>query len=254
MSSFRFASKTVLLTYSQVDNETINAFLSPASHHFDHVASTLRTPCMYRLGREQHQDGGTHFHVFLSFGERVNSRNERLFDFGSSHPNIQIIRRTPEKAFDYAGKDGDIIYEHGERPGESGTLSSGRDSIWADALSAEHKEDFLGTLRNRAPRDYVLYFDAIERFADRHYTPPQPEYRSPSFETIERERVEPWLQQSGINDGTRHGRVRSLILWGPTRTGKTVWSRSLGKATSSRRSPAPFGAWPSARAPTEVNQ
>lgn len=228
MSAFRLSGKTYLLTYSQVDDGTCTAFLQPTTSHFDHVASTFGTPNVYRLGREQHQDGGTHFHVFLSFGKRIQSRNERIFDFGGSHPNIKAIPRTPEKAFDYAGKDGDILHEHGERPGKPGALSSGRDSVWADALSSEHKEDFLTTLRDRAPRDYVLYFDAIERFADRHYATAPPDYHSPSHTAVLPDAIHDWLQQSRIGDGGGNGRMKSLILWGPTRTGKTVWSRSLG--------------------------
>ena len=36
-----------------------------------------------------------------------------------------------------------------------------------------------------------------------------------------------WLLQSGIG-GARVGRVKSLVLYGPSQTGKTTWARSLG--------------------------
>ena len=144
-SQFKF--KAALLTYSQVDNDTAAAFLSPKEAHFNHVASALRPPVVYRLGRELHEDGGTHFHVFVSFDQRVSFRNERTLDFYSSHPNIKPIPRTPHLAFDYAGKDDDVIYEYGDRPGESGASSSGRERIYGDALSAETKEGFLDIVR-----------------------------------------------------------------------------------------------------------
>src|SRR5699024_9766360 len=112
--------------------------------------------------------------------KRVSTRNQHLFDFGGVHPNIQPIPRTPGKTWDYAGKDGDVIHEHGERPGKSGTVPDGRDGIWADALTAEHKEDFLSAIRTGAPRDYVLYHEAITRFAESQWACPPPAYTSPN--------------------------------------------------------------------------
>lgn len=232
-SQFRFRAKSCLLTYSQTTEPQQDAFLHRAENHFNYVADALRTPRVYRLGRERHNDGGTHFHVFISWSERVSFRNQSLLDFHGSHPNIKPIPRTPEHAFDYAGKDGDIIYECGERPGKSGTLSSGRDSIWADALSQQCKEDFLSVLRNRAPRDFVLYFSAIKNYAAYHFASEAPEYHPPEFDTIQCEefdRFNEWLSQSGIGGRERPpGRVMSLCLWGPSRLGKTVLARSLGK-------------------------
>lgn len=228
MPPFRFRAKAILLTYSQLNDDSIATFLSPKTAHLDHVANALGMPDVYRLGRELHQDGGTHFHVFASWSERVSFRQQSLLDFANTHPNIQPVPRTPHKAFDYVGKDGDIIHEHGERPGKPGIVPSGRDGVFRDALSAECKEEFLATLEHGAPRDYIMYFDAIERFADRKYATPPTPYNSPTFETIGQERVSDWLEQSRIGQSTGERR-RSLILWGPTRTGKTVWARSLGR-------------------------
>ena len=209
-SQFKF--KAALLTYSQVDNDTAAAFLSPKEAHFNHVASALRPPVVYRLGRELHEDGGTHFHVFVSFDQRVSFRNERTLDFYSSHPNIKPIPRTPHLAFDYAGKDDDVIYEYGDRPGESGASSSGRERIYGDALSAETKEGFLDIVRQGAPRDYVLYFGAITGFADAHYATPPPPYSSPPFETNGEWRVSDWHGQSGIGRvGTRTRKVLGIV-------------------------------------------
>jgi len=228
-SSFRFRAKTCLLTYSQTTEHQQHAFLHRTTDHFDHVANALGPPSHYRLGRELHADGGTHFHVFISWPDRISFRNERLLDFHGAHPNIKAIPRTIEHAWDYAGKDGDIIHEFGTRPGKSGTLSTGRDSIWTDALTQQHKEDFLSILRNRAPRDYVLYYDAIERFAERFYAAPESDYESPDITTQLTDGIIEWYAQSGISDGQRFGRVKSLALWGPSLTGKTVWARSLNR-------------------------
>lgn len=228
MPSFRFRAKAVLLTYSQLNNDSIASFLSPTTGHLDHVTNAVGPPDVYRLGRELHQDGGTHFHVFASWSERISFRDQSLLDYAGSHPNILPVPRTPGKSFDYAGKDGDIIHEYGERPGEPRTVSGGRDGVFRDALSCSTKDEFLATIEHGAPRDYIMYFDAIERFADRKYAPEPAPYHSPPFETIGRERVSGWLEQSRIGEQCGERR-KSLVLWGPTRTGKTVFARSLGR-------------------------
>lgn len=226
--SFRLQSKSFLLTYSQVTDH--DAFLRIPSAHFDHCTSLLGTLDVYRLGRESHQDGGTHFHAYVSPKTKCTTRNARLFDYAGSHPNVQPVRKTPWKMWDYAGKENDVIYEHGERPGGTGTSGRGRDSIWADALTAPDKGGFLAHVRENAPRDYVLYFTALERFVEHHYREAPPVYKSPEFETERIPELVQWVNQSGIGGGGTGpgGRPRSLILYGPTRTGKTVWARSLG--------------------------
>lgn len=225
--SYRLQAKNILLTYSQVDND--DAFLRTPSAHFDHCTSLLGPLDVYRLGREFHQDGGTHFHAYVSPSNKCSTRNARLFDYAGYHPNVRPVRKTPWKSWDYVGKEHDVIYEHGERPGGDRAPDPGRQSVWSDALAAGGKEEFLRILREKAPREYVLYHDAIERFVEKHYAPVPPHYESPSFETDSINLLSVWLHQSNIGGERWPGRPRSLILWGPTRTGKTVWARSLGR-------------------------
>lgn len=98
-------------------------------------------------------------------------------------------------------------------------------------MSKSDKVEFLDHLSRMAPRDFVLYHEAISRFADYWWTPRAPVYSSPDFETL-RPAANPlieWWLQSGVGSAQPPGgRPRSLIIWGPTRTGKTVWARSLG--------------------------
>lgn len=225
---FRLRAKNILLTYPQLSEDAISQFTTRPEAHYEFVSEINGTPSCYRAGRELHEDGGVHYHVFISWENPCRTSNERLFDYGGAHPNILPVPRTPGKSWDYAGKDGDILYECGPRPGESGTSSRGRDGIWADAIALPTKTEFLDHLRTSAPRDYVLYFEAIERFADRFYSNPTPEYSSPSFELLDSERVDGAVERLRIGRGDG-SRPKSLILWGPTRTGKTVFARSLGK-------------------------
>lgn len=227
--SFRLQAKSFILTYSQVANE--DAFVRTPSSHFDHCTSLLGTLDVYRLGRELHQDGGTHFHAYVSPSAKCSTRNARLFDYAGYHPNIRPVRKTPWTSWDYVGKGDDVIYEHGARPGGDRASDSGRDGVWALAVAATDKEEFLRILREKAPREYVLYNAAIERYVEKHFAPQPPSYESPEFRTeyvVPIDRLNQWLLQSGIGGGGAAGRPRSLILWGPTRTGKTLWARSLG--------------------------
>lgn len=229
MPPVRFRAFSFLLTYSQVQNASL--FTDERTAHFDFVSNALGPPLHYRLGREFHEDGGIHFHAFVSFRERVSFRDHRLLDFHDNHPNIQTVPRTPWRSWDYAGKSDDIIHQCGDGPPRNRADTTGSSSPWADAVCAEDKDSFYRCIRENAPRDYVLYFDALERFAERHFAKTPDPYESPHFTTVGYDRVSDWVEQSGINESTTQfgGRRKSLILWGPTRTGKTVWARSLGR-------------------------
>lgn len=224
---FRFQGKNLLLTYSQVQN--VSAFTDRPDSHFDFVSTVVRPPDVYRLGRESHEDGGTHFHVFVSWEDRVSFRNEHALDFAGVHPNIAPIRKTPEKAWRYSGKDDDIIHERGRIDGPTGAPKGNDDSVWAEALNADTTEQFLCHLRSNAPRHYVIYHEQLVRFTETHFAPRAPVYESPRFTLVGAERVDEWYEQSGIFDGRRLGsRPKSICLYGPSRTGKTVYARSLG--------------------------
>ena len=222
-------AKSLLLTYSQTTEEQQDGFLHRKENHFEHVTNALGSPRLYRLGRELRHDDGTHFHVFVAWDKRISIQKECLLDFYGSHPNIKAIQRFPEYAWDYVGKDGDVIHELGGRPRKSVTLSSRCDSVMADALHEQCKEKFLSTLRNRAPRDYVLYHDAITSFANKHYSPSPRDNESPPIGTALPQPIIDWYNQSRIREGDRNGPVKSLAIWGPSHTGKTLWARSLGK-------------------------
>lgn len=222
-------SKTLFLTYSQVNEDGRTHFLSAPHNHFDFVSTTLGTPSRYRLARESHEDGGYHFHAYLGFETAVRIRSAARLDFGQHHPNIQSVRTGHRRTWDYVGKDGDIIYEQGAAPDPTGGPSgSSGESVWAEAARAESEEEFYSILRNGAPRYYILYHRQLEHYAAKFYAVQPEPYRSPTFTDLTGPRIAEWKDQATIGfNGSGHRR-RSLILWGPTRTGKTVWARSLG--------------------------
>ncbi len=223
---FQFNRKTQFLTYSQVQD--VDFFLEPRSGHLDFLSDLFGTPQWYRMGKEYHADGGTHFHVAVRWRENIQSRNERIFDFGGVHPKVEPIRQ-PRKAWDYVAKQGDVIHEHGEPSEESVSASRKRDALFQQALSAESLERFLDIIKEGATRDFVLYNRAIRECGEFYFSGKCEPYASPTFDCDPPEELRIWLDAAGIGDESAVGRRRSLILWGPSRTGKTVWARSLGK-------------------------
>jgi len=43
---------------------------------------------------------------------------------------------------------------------------------WAAAIATTSREDFFATAREADPRSYVVMFDKLEYYADKHFTPP----------------------------------------------------------------------------------
>ncbi len=229
--SLNINAKTLLLTYSQVNQDGLHHFCERETAHFDFITQALRAPSGYRLARESHQDGGDHFHVYIAFDSPVRIRTANRLDFGSHHPNIKSVRTGHRRTWDYVGKDGNIIYEYGAEPPDpnDGTTTAGGDSVWSAAASATTEAEFYQIVRDGAPRSFIIYHQQLERYAAKFFSVQPDPYRSPAFSDLSRDRLECWTNQATIGlNGSGHRR-RSLILWGPTRTGKTVWARSLGQ-------------------------
>jgi hypothetical protein len=221
--TFDFHAKYVLLTYAQCGE--LDAF-----RVMDKL-SLLGAECI--IGREHHEDGGIHLHCFAEFGRKFRSRKADVFDVDGHHPNITKSRGTPEKGYDYAIKDGDVICGGLGRPsvGRVGTRPS--DSKWAIITSATNRDEFWELVHELDPKAAATSFSQLQRYCDWKYQYHAPEYESPAgahFIGAELDGRNRWLEQSGIGSSEeRRGRVKSLVLYGPSQTGKTSWARSLGK-------------------------
>jgi len=203
--AFRIQAKNFSLTYSQANNITK-----------EELFNCLKTflPEHLIVAQEEHQDGGRHFHVSISFSTRKNITNSRFFDCNGAHANIQATRCLRDWLA-YLKKEDAEPMEFGE--------PSLKKRGWSDALGAESKEDFFDILKEVAPRDWVLQQDRIQGFARGKYTKPI-EY-IPEFNTFTpTANMVRWTNQRK----DKH-RPKSLVLVGPSRTGKTEWARSLGK-------------------------
>jgi len=195
MSNFKFEAKYGLLTYSQATGldpfEIVNRL------------SQLGAECI--VGRERHQDGGTHYHAFFMFERKYATRNNRTFDVDGFHPNIVRGYGTPEKGWDYATKDGDICAGGLERPGRISTHEG--ETKWTWIIQAETREEFFERIASGDPRALCTNFGNLQRYADWKYRPEPDEYQHPSnisFVGGEIQRLAEWADtniRDRINDG-----------------------------------------------------
>lgn len=170
----RWGGKYILLTYAQ------------APDHFDwnHIASTaLAEKATVRIGRETHQDGGTHYHAFFQFNKRFQTRNSRHFDIQGCHPNITIVRYHPHKAWDYVGKEGDVVHETCQRPSETAANKAAPNKwVWDTIASADTLDDFKDRFLSLAPKEYITAFGNVMNYANATFGDNgPPDYVSPQF-------------------------------------------------------------------------
>jgi len=185
--SFRFSAKYGLLTYAQCGN------LDPFK--IVTLLSQLGAECI--VGRETHEDGGIHLHAFFEFEKRPNLRNPRIFDIDGLHPNVQPSRGTPEKGYDYAIKDGDVVAGGLERPG--GIQSDRKPSVWSEIIIAETRDEFFTRVAELDPRALACNFSNICKYADWKYRPEPVAYTHPeglSFEQESTQELREWAEEN----------------------------------------------------------
>jgi len=216
--AYRFRRRYALLTYAQCGD------LDP--HAIVLLLSELGAECI--IGRENHADGGIHLHAFVDFGREYSTRNARQFDVEGHHPNVLPGKKTPEKMFDYATKEGDVVAGGLERPHGSDVHQSG--DPWHEIILADTREQFFDLCGRLAPRSLACSFPSLCKYADWKYRDDPEPYHNPDGYTYAPERVEglsEWVRDNleGYQPGRRG---QSLVLIGPSRLGKTMWARSLG--------------------------
>ena len=150
-------SKTLFLTYSQVNQDGIDRFVSTPSDHFDFVSSSLGTPTDTDL-HANHTKMGDIIFTLTSV-----SRALCAFDrppgstLGQHHPNIQSVRTGHRRTWDYVGKDGDIVYEIGDPPDPIGGPSGAAATLYGLRLYAQNlKKNFIRSCETEL-RDIISY-------------------------------------------------------------------------------------------------
>ena len=67
---------------------------------------------------------------------------------------------------------------------------------WSAAIAAPSREEFFATAKEADPRSYVVMYDKLEYFADKHFTPPVEPF-VPTFTDFVRvpEEMRLWVQE-----------------------------------------------------------
>lgn len=180
----------------------------------------------YCIAQEDHEDGSKHAHAYLGLDKKLRMRGENcldiVYDGVTYHGNYQAARK-PKDVIAYCKKDGDFI--------TNVTESSKRkaNDIYADALKADGAEEFMRIISAEAPRDFVLNYERIEALAAKRFKPQVPAYSGRTLDEFNNVPVAclDWCLENVFNPQPE--RPKSLLLYGPTRLGKTEWARALGK-------------------------
>lgn len=163
--TFHFNARYGLFTYAQCGE------LDP--FNLVGLFSSLGAECI--IGREDHEDGGTHLHAFVDFGRKFRTRDTRKFDVDGHHPNVSPSRGTPERGYDYAIKDGNVVAGGLERPENGGK----KQDAWPQIVAAATVDEFWKLVSELAPRSLVCNFPSLRTYAEWRFRVEKVEYAHP---------------------------------------------------------------------------
>ncbi|ANY43208.1 replication associated protein [Verbena mottle virus] len=231
--SFSVKAKNYFITYpecSLTKEEALSQILA------------LKTPVnkkYIKICREFHENGNPHLHMLIQFEGKYNCTNNRFFDLVSPsrsapfHPNIQGAKSSSDVKY-YINKDGDTI-EWGKFQIDGRSARGGQQSIndtYAKALNATSAEEALQIIKEEQPQHFFLQHHNLVANASRIFKkapePWSPPFPLSSFTNVPDEMQEWADDYFGRSAAARPLRPVSLIVEGDSRTGKTMWARSLG--------------------------
>nr|AWD84456.1 replication initiation protein [Cotton leaf curl virus] len=229
---FLINSKNYFLTYPKC-SLTKEEALSQIKNFQTHTSKKYIKIC-----RELHEDGEPHLHVLIQFEGKYKCQNMRFFDLVSPsrsahfHPNIQGAKSS-SYVMAYTEKDGDVIdmgvFQVDGRSARGGCQSA--NDAYAEAINSGSRSEALRVIKELAPKDFVLQFHNLNANLDRIFQEPPAPYVSPfsssSFDQVPEE-LEVWAAENVVSAAARANRPISVVIAGDSRTGKTMWARSLG--------------------------
>ncbi|APB03049.1 Rep [Common bean mottle virus] len=229
---FRLNAKNYFLTYPKCSLSKEEALSQ---------LQQLSTPVnkkYIKICSELHEDGQPHLHVLIQFEGKYQCANNRFFDLVSTtrsthfHPNIQGAKSSSDVK-SYIDKDGDTL-EWGEFQIDGRSARGGKQSAndsYAKALNAESIDEALKIIKEEQPKDYLLQHHNIHNNLQRIFAkaPEQwvPPYQSSTFDNVPQV-MKDWVSHNVVDAAARPLRPISIIIEGSSRTGKTLWARSLG--------------------------
>ncbi|AAM12371.1 replication associated protein Rep [Sida mottle virus] len=230
---FRVQAKNIFLTYPQcplTKEEALSqlqAIQLPSNKKF------------IKICRELHEDGQPHLHILLQLEGKIQVTNNRLFDLVSPtrsahfHPNIQELMELRRQVIHLQGRE--IQWEWGQFQVDGRSSRGGQQTAndaAAEPFNDPDKHTALQIIREKLPEKYLFQFHNLNSNLDRIFLkapePWTPPFSLSSFTNVPVEMQEWADDYFGRGSAARPLRPMSLIVEGDSRTGKTMWARSLG--------------------------
>jgi len=124
----------------------------------------LNGHCQYIIARERHKSGKNHFHAWIKYDVKVETKNERYFDILGVHPNV-LFKPGPGWQH-YCKKDKDFITNLEVNPFTvalaCGTVEEAMNSLWVSrpqlmAVNADRIEKNFRKKMKAKPAHEVFY-------------------------------------------------------------------------------------------------
>ncbi|UUC10351.1 AC1 protein [Tomato leaf curl Tianyang virus] len=231
-NSFQVKAKNIFLTYPKCPIpkeealELIKSIQCPSDKLF------------IRVAQEKHSDGTLHLHALIQFKGKAQFRNPRHFDITHPntstqfHPNFQGAKSSSDVK-SYIEKDGDYVdwgdFQIDGRSARGGQQTA--NDAAAEALNAGSKDAALAIIREKLPKDFIFQYHNLSSNLDRIFARPLEVFVCPflssSFDQVPEE-LEEWVSENVRDAAARPWRPKSIVIEGDSRTGKTMWARSLG--------------------------
>ncbi|UFT26565.1 replication-associated protein [Desmodium mosaic virus] len=231
---FRLSAKNIFLTYPRCSLSKEEALQQLQN------ISLPSNKLFIRVARELHENGEPHLHVLIQLEGKAQIYNQRTFDLISPtrsahfHPNIQGAKSSSDVK-SYVEKDGDFI-DFGVFQVDGRSSRGGQQSIndsYAKALNSGSSTAALQIIREEQPAHFFLHHHNLVTNAARIFqkAPEQwvPPFQLSSFTNVPDDMQEWADDYFGRDAAARPDRPISIIVEGDSRTGKTMWARSLGR-------------------------
>lgn len=215
MSRFRLQGKNFFLTYPRCDK-------SP-----DQLADALRTLWgsnikWYLICQEPHKDRTPHLHATIGLHRKYETRNHTFADFLGHHGSYETTKDIGG-SLTYCGKERDWPKAtYGDLP--EGTTKR----KWSDLQDATDEASFMDLARSISPRDYYLNHSRLRETAQHLFKRSKTVFE-PRYTTFKHVDVLADWYSEHLQLPRQHDRPKSLIIVGPSKSGKTAWARSLGR-------------------------
>lgn len=212
-NAYRLHGKHFFLTYPQLPDTSHTALK-------DHLLTQFK-PKHWIVCKEQHQDGGDHYHVYMEFTDKIDKPNGlTAATYKNVRPNSAGNIRNAKKVITYVAKDGDWISD--DREWVNGYLSKG-ESLYDCLKRCRSSDEFLVEAIKHRSWTAGSGFSGLQSLAEWHYTE-SIEY-IPKYVTFA---INNDLKTYIEGEFLSRDRPKTLVLVGATRLGKTEWARSLG--------------------------